>query len=64
MGLLPENSGYDAERRLTRSTNALGKLSRQAYDADGRLIRASAQVGTQWLVSCSNYSVSGKLTKA
>jgi YD repeat-containing protein len=34
---------FDAERRLTQSTNALGKLSRQAYDADGRLIRSAAQ---------------------
>ncbi len=33
-------------------------------DADGRLIRASAQIGTQWLVSCKTYTPSGKLLKA
>lgn len=54
---------YDAERRLTQSTDALGKFTRKAYDADGRVIRSAAQVGTQWLVSCSSYSVSGKLIK-
>ena len=55
---------YDAERRVTQTTNALGKLTRQAYDADGRVIRSAAQIGTQWLVSCSTYTNSGKLLKA
>ena len=57
------SSSYDAERRLIQSTDALGKISRQAYDADGRLIRAAAQIGSQWLVSCRNYTPSGKLLK-
>jgi YD repeat-containing protein len=57
-------NSFDAERRLSQSTNALGKLSRNAFDADGRLIRSAAQVGTQWLVSCRSYSPSGKLLKA
>jgi len=55
---------YDAERRVTQSTNALGKISRNAYDADGRLIRSAAQIGAQWLVSCRSYTASGKLLKA
>jgi RHS repeat-associated protein len=55
---------YDAARRVTQSTNALGKITRLAYDADGRLIRSAAQIGTQWLVSCRSYSASGKLLKA
>ena len=55
---------YDAERRVTQSTNALGKLTRLAYDNDGRLIRSAAQVGTQWLVGCRTYSASGKLLKS
>ncbi len=55
---------YDAERRVTQTTDALGKLTRQAYDADGRVIRSAAQIGTQWLVSCSTYTNSGKLLKA
>jgi RHS repeat-associated protein len=57
-------NSFDAERRLSQSTNALGKLSRNAFDADGRLIRSAAQVGTQWLVTCRSYSPSGKLIKA
>ncbi|CAN7716344.1 DUF6531 domain-containing protein [Pseudorhodoferax sp. LjRoot39] len=55
---------YDAERRPTQVTNALGKLTRMAYDADGRLVRSAAQIGTQWLVSCRSYTASGKLLKA
>jgi RHS repeat-associated protein len=55
---------YDAERRPTQVTNALGKLTRMAYDADGRLVRSAAQIGTQWLVSCRTYTASGKLLKA
>jgi len=55
---------YDAARRVTQSTNALGKITRLAYDADGRLIRSAAQIGAQWLVSCRSYSASGKLLKA
>jgi len=55
---------YDAERRVTQTTDALGKLAKQAYDADGRLIRTAAQIGTQWLVSCRSYTNTGKLLKA
>lgn len=57
-------STFDAERRPTQITNALGKLSRNAYDADGRLIRSAGQAGTQWLVTCRSYSPSGQLLKA
>lgn len=54
---------YDNERRPTQLTNALGKLTKQAYDDDGRLLRTSAQIGTQWLASCNGYTPSGKLLK-
>ncbi|WP_415203103.1 RHS repeat-associated core domain-containing protein [Pseudorhodoferax sp.] len=57
-------TAYDAERRPTQVTDALGKLTRLAYDGDGRLIRSAAQIGTQWLVSCRTYTASGKLLKA
>ncbi|WP_445369953.1 RHS repeat-associated core domain-containing protein (plasmid) [Methylomonas sp. BW4-1] len=57
-------TAYDNQRRPIQLTNALGKLTKQAYDADGRLIRSAAQIGTQWLVSCSSYTPSGKLLKA
>ncbi|WP_240617937.1 RHS repeat protein [Methylomonas sp. Kb3] len=57
-------TAYENQRRPTQLTNALGKLTKQAYDADGRLIRSAAQIGTQWLVSCSSYTPSGKLLKA
>ena len=57
-------TAYDAERRPTQVTDALGKLTRLAYDADGRLIRSAAQIGTQWLVSCRTYTASGKLLKS
>ncbi|MDR0183578.1 RHS repeat-associated core domain-containing protein [Lysobacter arvi] len=51
---------YDSERRAIETTNALGKLSRTGYDDDGRVTRTAAQAGTQWLVSCTRYSVTGK----
>ncbi|MDR2092400.1 MAG: hypothetical protein LBP58_03655 [Azoarcus sp.] len=54
---------YDAVRRLTQITDALGKITRYAYDQDGRRIRTALQVGTQWLVSCQNYSATGKIIK-
>ncbi|OGQ95295.1 MAG: hypothetical protein A2521_03965 [Deltaproteobacteria bacterium RIFOXYD12_FULL_57_12] len=41
---------YDAERRVTQITDALGKFTRQAYDADGRLVRSAAQIGSQWAI--------------
>ncbi len=54
----------DPERRVKQSTNALGKLSKFAYDEDGRLVRTAVQYGTQWTVSCRSYTPSGKLLKA
>lgn len=57
------SSSYDAERRPTQVSNALGKVRRNFYNADGRLVRTASQVGTQWLVSCNSYSASGKLLK-
>ncbi len=57
-------TAYDAQRRPTQVTDALGKLTRMAYDADGRLVRSAAQIGAQWLVSCRSYSASGKLLKS
>ncbi|EIC30148.1 RHS repeat-associated core domain-containing protein [Methylomicrobium album] len=55
---------YDKARRPTQITHALGKLTQQAYDADGRLIRTAAQLGTQWLVTCNTYTPGGKVLKA
>jgi len=55
---------YDNERRPTDITNAVGKLTKKAYDDDGRLIRTAAQIDTLWLVSCNSYTPSGKLLKA
>ncbi|VTU29148.1 Cell wall-associated polypeptide CWBP200 [Variovorax sp. PBS-H4] len=55
---------YDAERRPTQVTDAMGKQTRTAYDADGRAVQSAAQQGAQWLVSCSRYSETGKLTRA
>ena len=49
---------YDSQRRAIQVTDALGKLTKLAYDADGNLIRSSAQIGTQWLVSCKTYTLS------
>lgn len=54
---------YDTERRVTQTTNALGKLTRQGYDLDGRPVRSASQTGTQWLVSCTRYSLTGKPTR-
>uniref|UniRef100_UPI000AC19CAF RHS repeat-associated core domain-containing protein n=1 Tax=Thauera butanivorans TaxID=86174 RepID=UPI000AC19CAF len=55
---------FDAQRRVTQTTDALGKQTRFAYDNDGRLIRTAAQLGSQWLVSCSTYTTTGKLLKS
>ena len=57
-------SAFDAQRRVTQGTDALGKQTRFAFDADGRVIRTAAQLGTQWLVSCSTYTATGKVLKA
>lgn len=55
---------YDAQRRVTSTTDALSKQTQFAYDADGRQVRSAAQIGTQWLVSCSSYTVTGKILKS
>ncbi|MDQ0612255.1 RHS repeat-associated protein [Variovorax sp. W1I1] len=57
-------TAYDSERRPTQTTNAIGKQTRTAYDPDGRAIKTAAQIGAQWLVSCSRYSETGKVTRA
>ncbi|WP_434129721.1 RHS repeat domain-containing protein [Methylocaldum sp. GT1BB] len=57
-------TAYDAERRPTQVTNALGKVTQQGYDANGNLIRTAAQIGAQWLVSCRTYTPTNQLLKA
>jgi YD repeat-containing protein len=57
-------TAYDNQRRPTQVTDALGKLTKYAYDADGNRIRSSLQLGTQWMVSCNTYTTSGKVLKA
>jgi len=57
-------TAYDAGRRATQVTDAAGKLTKTTYDKDGRPTITAAQVGTQWLVSCSRYSETGKVTRA
>lgn len=58
-----ESTSFDAERRVTQITDALGKVTKKAYDADGRLIRTAAQLGSLWLTSCRSYTPSGKLLR-
>jgi len=55
--------GYDAERRHTTTTDARGKVSRIAYNADGDAIRSSAQIGLQWAAICSAWRADGKLSQ-
>jgi len=57
-------TAYDNQRRPTQVTDALGKLTKYAYDADGNRIRSSLQIGTQWMVSCNTYTATGKVLKA
>jgi RHS repeat-associated protein len=57
-------TSYDAERRPGQVTDALGKLQRTSYNADGRVIRVAAQLGTQWLVSCNSFTPSGKILQS
>jgi len=57
-------TAYDSARRAIQLTDAAGKLSKTTYDKDGRPTITAAQLGTQWLVSCSRYSETGKLTRA
>lgn len=35
---------FDVQRRITQTTDALGKQTRFGYDNDGRLIRTAAQL--------------------
>ena len=51
---------YDKQRRLTQTTNALGKLALTGYDDDGRPVREARQFGAQWMVSCVRYSPTGQ----
>jgi len=51
---------YDSERRNTRITDAAGKASIVTYDTEGRPTARAAQLGSQWLVSCTRYSPSNK----
>jgi RHS repeat-associated protein len=57
-------TAYDNQRRPTQVTDALGKLTKYAYDADGNPIRSSTQIGSLWMVSCNTYTTSGKVLKA
>lgn len=49
---------YDSERRPIEARDAFGKLTRNAYDADGNLIRVSQQIGAGWQTICTDYSAS------
>lgn len=54
---------YDGQRRITQSTDALGRQTHFGFDADGQLTRTAVQIGAQWLVNCSSYTATGKLLK-
>ncbi|WP_410209748.1 RHS repeat-associated core domain-containing protein [Aquirhabdus sp.] len=56
-------TSYNSERLPTETTNALGKVTRTFYDADGRVIRSASQIGTNWVVDCNTYSSTGKVTR-
>jgi YD repeat-containing protein len=51
---------YDSERRVLSTTDALGKIVYTAYDADGRVVRTSSQIGTGFLATCTTYTNTGK----
>ncbi len=51
---------YDSERRVLSRTDALGKIVHTAYDADGQVVRISAQIGATWLATCTTYTSTGK----
>ncbi|ENX05697.1 hypothetical protein F898_02641 [Acinetobacter courvalinii] len=57
-------TAFNTERLPTQVTDGLSKVTKNFYDADGRVIRTAAQLGTQWMVSCNTYSASGKLTRS
>jgi YD repeat-containing protein len=64
VGRVCQRYGGLYRQRPTQVTDALGKLTKHAYDANGNRIRTSAQIGTQWLVSCNTYTTSDKVLKA
>jgi len=55
---------YDAQRRVTLTTDAQAKKTQYTFDADGRVTVTAAQIGSQWLVGCNTYTTTGKLLKA
>lgn len=60
---------YDAERRVTQTkplnpTDALKQEVRKTFDADGRITQLAGKLGSQWLVSCTTYTPTGKTLKA
>lgn len=57
-------TAYNTERLPTQVTDGLSKITKNFYDADGRVVRTASQLGTQWMVSCNTYSASGKLTRS
>lgn len=57
-------SVYDTERRAIQTTDAAGKQTRVSFDPDGRPTISAAQIGAQWLVSCTRYSETGKPVRA
>jgi RHS repeat-associated protein len=56
-------SVYDANRHVTQTTNALGKQTRTTYDPDGRPVIQASQIDSQWLVTCTQYSPTGKVAR-
>ncbi|ENW93031.1 RHS repeat-associated core domain-containing protein [Acinetobacter dispersus] len=54
---------FNTERLPTQITDGLGKITMNSYDADGRLNRTATQLDSKWMVTCKNYSASGKLTR-
>lgn len=54
---------FDAERNPVQTTDALGKLSKTAYDANGKPIRSAEQAGTQWMVTCRSYDAGGRVVR-
>jgi RHS repeat-associated protein len=53
-------TAYDSERRPIQTTDALGKQVQTSYDADGRPTSVARQLASQWLISCTRYSATGK----
>lgn len=51
---------YDNARRPFLMQNGLNQITRYEYDQDGRMLKSAQQYGAQWMVSCNNYTVTGK----